>query len=121
MTLMVLIFAVSSLPDPPNVLGGMPDVSAHGLAYAALGGLTLRALARARWREVTATRVAAAAVTTMLYGFSDEFHQSFVPQRVADVRDLAADSIGALLAVSLIWACSIVLSIRQRTSETRQP
>ena len=115
LTLMAAIFSVSSLPDPPNIPGGMPDVAAHGLAYAALGGLMLRAMTHARWSGVSATRVAAAAAMTMVYGLSDEFHQSFVPGRVADVRDLAADSIGALVSVFLVWACSIVLSSRHPT------
>ena len=32
------------------------------------------------------------------YGATDEWHQSFVPGRDADVRDLVADAVGAALA-----------------------
>ena len=48
------------------------------------------------------------------FGVTDELHQWFVPGRVADVRDLTADAAGALVGVGLVWACGIVLSIRQR-------
>jgi VanZ family protein len=34
---------------------------------------------------------------TILYGVTDEFHQSFVPGRHASLLDLVADSFGALL------------------------
>ncbi len=34
---------------------------------------------------------------SVLYGISDEFHQSFVPGRDASVYDLLADALGALL------------------------
>lgn len=35
----------------------------------------------------------------LLYGVTDEFHQSFVPGRSPDVRDLRNDTIGAALAM----------------------
>ena len=109
--LMVLIFVVSSLSSPPDPPG--PDVSAHALAYAALAVLVLRGLANARWQDVTFGLAAAAVGLTALYGLSDEIHQRFVPGRVADVRDLIADTIGALVGVVLVWAWSMVLSLRQ--------
>lgn len=34
---------------------------------------------------------------TILYGVADEFHQSFVPNRVPALDDLIADSLGAFL------------------------
>ena len=36
------------------------------------------------------------------YGMSDEWHQSFVPGRDADWLDLAADTLGALIAMGFI-------------------
>lgn len=40
---------------------------------------------------------------TILYGMSDEFHQSFVPMRTPDVKDLMADGFGAIVAVAFIF------------------
>jgi VanZ family protein len=53
-----------------------------------------------------------AVLTTVLFGLSDEFHQSFVPNRVADVLDFAADSLGAFL----FWGYE---TVRARLSGSR--
>ncbi|NOU95263.1 hypothetical protein GC093_18830 [Paenibacillus sp. LMG 31456] len=37
-----------------------------------------------------------------LYGITDEFHQSFVPNRTPDVMDLRNDAIGATLAMLFV-------------------
>ncbi len=39
---------------------------------------------------------------TLLYGLSDEIHQSFVPGRAADWRDVVTDAAGAAAALLLI-------------------
>lgn len=41
-------------------------------------------------------------ILSILYGITDEFHQYFVPTRVPDVRDLIADTIGAIVASLLL-------------------
>ncbi|MCK5831984.1 MAG: VanZ family protein [Methylococcales bacterium] len=38
-----------------------------------------------------------------LYGLSDEWHQSFVPGRDADVMDWVADTLGALIALCILY------------------
>lgn len=38
-----------------------------------------------------------------LYGFSDEWHQSMVPGRDADVKDWIADTLGASIALCVIY------------------
>ena len=35
----------------------------------------------------------------MVYGLSDEFHQSFVPMRDASIYDVFADIIGGMLGI----------------------
>lgn len=40
---------------------------------------------------------------TILYGLSDEIHQTFVPGRNFQIFDLGVDSIGILLALIFIW------------------
>ena len=38
-----------------------------------------------------------------LYGASDEWHQSFVEGRTADVFDWVADTLGAMIALAFVW------------------
>jgi VanZ family protein len=94
---MAAIFYASSLPDPP-VPAGVSDINLHAIAYSALMLLVVRAVARAEWSHVTLGALALAWLITVVYGATDEWHQMFVPTRHAELRDLGADAIGALIA-----------------------
>ena len=111
----LVIFLVSSLPEAPPALCGIPDVGAHALAYCVLGVTLVRGFADAQWDGVTPSRVLRAMLLTTAYGLTDELHQWFVPGRVAEVRDLFADTVGAAVGVGLVWVWSIVLATRQGT------
>ena len=87
---------------------------AHAAAYAVLGALLLRAVAGADWSRITAGGVLLAFVLAVSYGLTDEFHQSFVPGRTPELRDLAADALGAAAGALLAWAWGIVLAVRAR-------
>lgn len=76
---------------------GSPDYLAHGASYAVLAGLLVRALAGGDLSNMRAQLILPAVVLATLYGLSDEFHQSFIPGRLASVSDLVADSVGALV------------------------
>ncbi len=99
---MGLIFFLSAQPDLPNLghgwLGWLFSSAAHTFVYGVLAVLWVRALGKGR-------RVRFAAfVLAMLYALSDEFHQTFVPGRVADPWDLFCDALGATLAlVASAW------------------
>ena len=75
------------------------DKILHLTAYGIMAWLFARALTRETPALSPAAVRWAAVVFACLYGLSDEFHQSFVPSRTADVWDLAADAFGAL-----VWA-----------------
>jgi VanZ family protein len=100
---MAVIFAASSVPNLGALPGGLPDWFGHLVGYAMLGGLALRAFAGGRLAGVTGRTVVAAALVAVLYGVTDELHQTLVPGRAADTRDVAADAAGAALAVGSGW------------------
>lgn len=98
---MAFIFGASSIPDLGPLPAGVSAVTGHGIGYALLGALLLRALAGGRLDGVTWSRAIAAILLATLYGVSDELHQTFVPGRSADRFDVLADCLGATLAVTV--------------------
>jgi VanZ family protein len=109
---MAAIFWLSSQPDVPGA-GAIPewldfDWLHHGVAYAGLAVVVLRAIARGRLAAVAPAALAGAWLIAVLYGVTDEWHQSFVPGRMADPRDVLADGVGAALGLGLVWAWSII-------------
>lgn len=98
---MAVIFALSAQSSLPELTPGLPkleEIAGHASAYAVLAALLWNALHRSdvRWPASWAL------VLAVLYGVSDEFHQSYVPGRAAAVDDLVVDLIGAALALLLI-------------------
>jgi hypothetical protein len=99
---MVGIFALSALPEFSLKRLGLP-VSVlnmgHIPLYAGFAGITLWALVGPRLRCIAAAMILCAA-----FAISDEWHQSFVPGRVADVEDLVADGAGIVLGLAIVAA-----------------
>jgi VanZ family protein len=104
---MVLIFAISSLSTAP-IPKGMTDHSGHAIGYAMLSALLFRALAGAAWSGVTWGRGLAAVALSVLYGLTDEWHQSFVPGRSPAWDDVAADAVGAGLGAAFVLILHII-------------
>ena len=103
---MTFIFILSSISQPPELPLGT-DKDAHGVLYAGLGVLLVRALAGGARRPVT-LRIAITAIgIAALYGVSDEFHQWFVPPRQVEVLDVVADTVGAAVPSVLLCAWSM--------------
>ena len=100
---MGLIFFLSAQPQLPNVMpSGLPqfqDVIGHFTVYAVLAALLWWALRGKGVRHPLLWALAA----TVLYSLTDEFHQSFVPNRHPDVFDLATDLAGAVTALFIVW------------------
>lgn len=114
--LMIAIFAFSSFSRLPVPLGGSSDLVIHGLVYALLGILMVRALADGSWRGVNTNTLATAVLLTIFYGCTDEYHQSFVAGRVADIYDVIADAVGACGGAVGVWLWGIVfLDKREET------
>ena len=45
----------------------------------------------------------ASLLLVVAYALSDEFHQSFYPSRTASIYDSVIDSVGGLLALTILW------------------
>ncbi|HMJ25060.1 MAG TPA: VanZ family protein [Pyrinomonadaceae bacterium] len=76
--------------------------ASHFTEYAILGVLAARAfrnsphdLLRRRWFWISFLLV-------VVYSLSDEFHQSFVPSRTASIYDSMIDSLGGLIALTIL-------------------
>jgi VanZ family protein len=111
------IFWASSQPSPFPFLKHelfSHDKLLHAGAYAVLGGLAAGALARGRLATVRG--VVAAALLATAYGATDEWHQSHVPGRDADLADLAADAAGAIAGAA---AAAVILRGRGARASIR--
>jgi len=90
-----------SLPDFSN-----SDLLAHMLAYGVLAATMLYAWDK-KYKKLYPIRVILITVSTCLvYGISDEFHQSFIPGRYVSILDVVADTVGPLLVCGLWWLSS---------------
>ena len=94
---MGLTFWLSDSPDIQGASGWISlhpplDKVAHAVSFGVLALLFYLATGRALLSVLLAS----------LYGVTDEFHQSLVPGRVADLFDWVADTLGAELAVSAV-------------------
>ncbi len=94
MGVIFLISARSTVPQPPGLTPAITSNLGHFSVYFvlaitvwwALGGFGLDG--RRRWLLAFGL--------TVLYGLSDEWHQSFVPGRQPDVLDVMVDALGAI-------------------------
>lgn len=105
---MSAIFALSSVPGNPEpdapgvylVFAWLPpDLQnlLHIPLFSVLAWLWCRTLEGRRWS--TAKVASLAFLLSLLYGLADEFHQSFVPGRMANVADMLLNGAGAILGV----------------------
>ncbi len=102
--IMGAIFILSHQPGDSLDLPPLPGIDklAHFMIYGMLAAATLFAFS-APWKKSNCGRVVF--ITTafcLLYGVSDEIHQSFVPGRFPSSFDILADCCGAVL-VCLLW------------------
>lgn len=84
----------STLPMPlPPVLG--MDKLAHFAAFAVLSFFACFWISAESWSRRPLFFFFAVVVAVSFYGILDEFHQSFVPNRIPSAADWVADTLGA--------------------------
>lgn len=101
-----LIFLLSAQPglrvsDDPSVDQPIRHV-AHVVVYAVLAMVLLRALSWGAARPWTRRHVLLAVLLAVLYGVSDEVHQTYVPQRTGHLVDVGWDLLGAVAGVLVL-------------------
>ncbi|MBI5180712.1 MAG: VanZ family protein [Nitrospirae bacterium] len=102
----LLIFFLSSLSGDKTeklYLFKHSDKIIHLLEYAVLCFLISKTLFSTLKESVRRYTGLIAIVISLLYAISDEFHQSFVPGRSAEVYDVFADGMGAVLSQIILY------------------
>ncbi len=111
------IFFLSHQPGDRLSLPPLPGIDkwAHLIAYGALAATVLFAFSDRQ--KITRPRqvILFTVVFCLFYGISDEFHQSFIPDRTASVYDLLADGVGAIMI------CAFWLKWRRRITTNKFP
>ena len=106
---LAVVFWLSSLSVVPGA-HYFWDKLLHTVGYAVLGVLALRAF-HGGFERLRPEPTLYAALAVILWGISDEIHQSFVPGRDASAWDVLADVVGFLIAV-LVFATLTLRSAR---------
>ena len=97
-----LIFFVSSLPSESIQKIGVSfdDFILHTIEYSIFGFLLSRAFLKENYQLNWKINIMIILIG-VLYGLSDEFHQSFVPGRYTELSDFIADSSGVMIGLIL--------------------
>lgn len=101
---MGVIFCFSNLPSRPPTPGmegfSIDDKLQHTGAYMILAVFWWRAIGNSKG---IIRRALFAILLTAAYGAADEIHQSFVPGRQCALDDWLCDSIGAVIAATVLY------------------
>jgi VanZ family protein len=97
------IFAVSDISSIATPFEPVYDFTFKKLAHVAVYGILTALLFSAMRMHIRHRGYAlfTAVLIAILYAFSDEWHQTFVPGREGTLRDVAVDALGAVGA--FIW------------------
>lgn len=99
--MMAIIFMFSSFPSKNIPNFGKYELSVkkggHALGYLLLGRAYLYGIGKGKVAPWLAWGCA------ILYAFTDEFHQSFVPGRTPSLIDVGIDTIGAFIGLVPVW------------------
>lgn len=121
-TKMIIDFVSGVVPGSAPELINLNHIirkNAHFIAYFILGVFTVNALYLNRLKE---TRAFFMSLTiSVAYAALDEFHQTFVPGRSGELRDVLIDSMGALVGIALyLLVMRFALNDRKRGQRNNQ-
>jgi VanZ family protein len=102
----ICIFLLSSIPGSklPAITHFVNDKILHATEYFVFGSLIYRALEpRKDKNKFSWVRLIIPVGIIIVFGLSDEYHQSFVAGRTEDLLDAVADTIGGLLSAGVMY------------------
>jgi VanZ family protein len=105
----ILIFILSSISLPPEPEIPYLDKLVHFVEYGLLSYLLARALKKSASKLSLINIFFLAVIITLLYGITDEVHQSFVPNRTYDIHDIVADGVGGLAGAWVYFKHRVLL------------
>ncbi len=106
----ILKFIVREISDEKaNFIHGLIRKSGHVAEYFILCGLVMRAFCAGAISTLTPKQILYSLLVVALYASSDEFHQSFVATRTASIIDVGIDTVGGVLAISIVvlWKLAV--------------
>jgi VanZ family protein len=112
---MTAIFVASSQTSVPDLPGGLSGYAGHFIGYVLLSALAVRGFSGAAWSGVSWRSAALGVALSAAYGLSDEWHQSFVPDRFMDPRDWFVDVLGSVAGALGVLAAASLVRRRRRT------
>ena len=105
-SVMGIIFYLSSQPGDTIDLPDITDIDKllHSLVYGVLALTAAFGVPKQYLKKHPVRTAVLVVLFCLLYGISDEFHQSFVPNRTPSLLDLAADTLGSVVAMTGLYA-----------------
>ncbi|RPI20246.1 MAG: hypothetical protein EHM61_27455 [Acidobacteria bacterium] len=112
-----LIFGLSAMSSPPGT-DLAPDYLGHSIEYGLFAMTLLWGLTAGGCKSVTLFRGLGAWFMALAFAITDEFHQSFVPNRYPSWHDVLADAVGAALFITVMvvvlrWRCAAVARLSE--------
>jgi len=107
----VALFWLSNQPQLPHIDFGVEwtDKMLHFIAYFCFG-FSLTLAFKGNFPSWSLRKIILIVISIgLIYGISDEIHQSFVPNRTADIFDWLADATGVTVSLSLLKIINLII------------
>ena len=96
-------FSAARTPIAPDTVRFLLRKVAHWTEYFILAFLFMRALNVSSDKLISKRHIVLSVIVATVYAVTDEWHQSFVPNREAKISDVAIDAVGACCG-TWVWS-----------------
>lgn len=101
------VFSDSEILEISIAFDNIVRIGAHFAIYGILGFLI--ALLLGEYKVIGIKQLSYSVICSVLYSFTDEIHQSFVPGRSAQISDIITDFFGALSGAAFAVMISMIV------------